>query len=93
MSAWKRTNRFSREAFGGGEAGERLAHEALLKHEALLLPGTSVRVYRGSPEGALGRVVAERGGRRLAVDFGDGLTSEIESRNLELALPPGTRRA
>lgn len=77
-------NRFSRLAFGGGEAGERAANEALVAHEARLVPGTRVRVYRGQPEGMVGVIVGERGGRRYAVDAGDGLGWEIESRNLEV---------
>ena len=77
-------SRFSRQAFGGGEAGERLAQEALAAYEARLVPGARVSVCRGNPEGSVGTIVAKRGGRRYAVDTGDGLTWEIESRNLEV---------
>lgn len=75
----KSTNRFSRDAFGGGEEGERKAHAALVAHEATLLPGARVRVYRGPYEGMTGVVVGHR------VQTPDGLTWAIESRNLELA--------
>jgi hypothetical protein len=80
----KSTSRFSRMAFGGGEAGELAAHRALVAHEALLVPGTRVRVYRGNPEGMTGVIVADVGGHRYSVDAGDGLGWEIESRNLEI---------
>jgi hypothetical protein len=76
-------SRFSGQAFGGGEAGELAAHEALVAHEAKLVPGTQVRVYRGKPEDAVGVIVAKCGGRRYAFDCGDGLRWEVESRNLE----------
>jgi hypothetical protein len=77
-------NKYSRLTFGGGEAGERAAQEALVAHEATMVPGARVRIYRGQPLGVEGTIVEERGGRRYAVDAGDGLTWEIESRNLEL---------
>jgi len=82
----KSTNRFSRLAFGGGEEGERLAHQALLAHEALLVPGTKVRVYRGNPEGMVGTIEGEAPGRSVYVrsDENDGLRWAIETRNLEL---------
>lgn len=82
--------RFSRLAFGGGEAGEMAAQEALVAHEARLTPGTTVRVYRGNPEGATGTIIGERGGRMYAIDCGDGLTWEVESRNLEVVDTAGS---
>lgn len=54
QSEWKASSHFSRERFGGGEEGERGAHEALLAHERRLTPGTVVRVYRGRQEGLTG---------------------------------------
>lgn len=77
-------DKFSRLAFGGGEAGELAAHEALVAHENTLVPGASVRVYRGNTHVA--GVVQERdcGGRRVVVRDSDGLDWECETRNLEL---------
>lgn len=77
-------NRFSRLAFGGGEEGEAAAHRALLAHEALLVTGANVRVYRGNPEGAVGTIMGEAEGRSYLVRMSDGLTWTIESRNLEV---------
>lgn len=66
--------------------GERTAHEALAAHERLLVPGVRVRVCRGIPEGMVGTIVERRGGHNYAVRSvsDDGLTWEIESRNLEI---------
>jgi len=74
-------SRFSRELFGGDEAA---ADRALSTHERQLTPGTSVRVYRGRAVGLVGIIVGARGGRRYAVEGSDGLTWEVESRNLEV---------
>ena len=78
------TNRFSRIAFGGGEQGEIAANAALRAHEALLVPGTVVRVYRGRPAGLTGPI-GDRvpGGYELR---GEGLTYIVESRNLEIVV-------
>lgn len=46
-----------------------------------------VRVYRGSGKGMLGIIIGERGGCNYAVDTGDGLVWEVESRNLEICTP------
>lgn len=80
-------NRFSRLAFGGGEAGETAAHKALLAHEATLVAGARVRVYRGNPSGMVGTVADGNapGSRCVYVVDADGLRWAIESRNLELA--------
>lgn len=77
-------NRFSRLAFGGGEAGEIAANEALVAHEAQLVPGAKVRVYRGNPEGLVGTIVEQADGRSFRINAADGLSWTIESRNLEL---------
>jgi len=77
-------DKFSRLAFGGGEAGELAAQTALAAHEATLMPGTAVRVYRGNTH--VSGIVQDRdcGGRRVVVRNADGLDWEIETRNLEV---------
>ena len=78
-------SKFSRLAFGGGEAGELAAEQALAAHESALVAGVHVRVYRGQPEGMTGVCEGHCGGRSYRVRAADGLGWEIESRNLELA--------
>ena len=76
-------SRFSRDAFSGDEGA---ASAALTAHEAALLPGSRVRVYRGQQTGLVG-VVEDRqapGSRCVAVRDADGLGWSIESRNLEV---------
>ncbi len=89
----KTTNRFSRDRFGGGEQGEALAHKALLKHEASLVPGATVRVYRGNPAGMIGTIESGKivNGRSVAVIDADDLRWTIETRNLEIYSAPETR--
>jgi hypothetical protein len=78
------TNRYSRHAFGGGEHGELLAHEALTAHEATLIVGARVRAYRVSE--CSGVIVDDAPqGRSVTVEDSDGLRYVVETRNLELA--------
>ena len=82
----KSTNRFSRDRFGGGDAGERLACAALTAHKARLTPGTLVRIYRGRSEGMTGTVESGRapGVNTVYVDDGEGLHWIVEIQNLEV---------
>lgn len=80
---FKETSRFY---FGRGEDAERRAHEALTAHEAVLTPGTPVRVYRGSQLGLTGIVAdGDAGARRVyVVEDGGSLRWTFETRNLEV---------
>lgn len=79
-------NRFSRHAFGGGEHGETLAHEALVAHEATLVLGARVRQYRrGSVVGTITDLEAEQGRSVIVTEDETGLRHVVETRNLELA--------
>ena len=81
----KTTNRYSRDAFGGGEHGEDLANEALFAHEATLVVGVRVRAYRGAElTGVIVELEPGFGGRSVVVRDGDGLRRVVETRNLEL---------
>ena len=78
-------SRYSRHAFGGGEHGETLAHEALVAHEATLIVGAKVRQYRrGSAEGTIVSLDAEQG-RSVIVEDSNGARWIVETCNLELA--------
>lgn len=80
-------SRFSAAAFGGGEAGELAAADALDAHDAQIIEGVSVRVYRaghpGPEVGSIGVVERRDGGRRAVVRV-DDLSWILEVGNLEV---------
>jgi L-asparaginase II len=77
------TNRFSRQAFGGGIDGERLACEALESHMAALVPGTLV-LATGAFGVVGGRIVGRGAGVEFKIDSGDGLTWNVDARHVEV---------
>ena len=77
------TNRFSRQAFGGGEAGERLACEALEAHMLTLTPGTLV-CATGNYGVLGGRIIGRGAGLEFRIDTGDGLTWNVDARQIEV---------
>lgn len=80
-----KTNRFSRDNFGGGDEGEVLAHQALTAHESTLTPGTRVRVVGGRQDGMVCTVIGNGPGRTVRAEDEHGLTWTIETRDVEVA--------
>jgi hypothetical protein len=69
-----------RDVFGGNEAA---AYAAIVEHEAKLVPGTYVRIYRGQLEGTVGIIEGiGEGGYRIHVY--QGLHVTTQSRNIEI---------
>ena len=74
-------NKFTRALHGGFEQAE----TALLAHEALLIPGCAVRVYRGPNTGFEGVVVDGEAPVRRGVLVSDGVrTLPEETKNLDI---------
>ena len=74
-------NKFTRALHGGFEQAE----AALLAHEALLIPGRAVRVYRGDNAGFVGVVLEGEAPIRRGVLVSDGVqTIPEETKNLEI---------